>query len=326
MLYVQFTLCALMIVFSGWYLSFYADIIAEKTKLGRGFIGLILLSAVTSLPELITSISAVVIRHAPDLSLGNILGSNMFNVFIIAFLEILIIRKPFLYSISKENMTYIGFMILATMSAVMALLGFDVSVWNISIFSLIIGGLYLAAMYAGYRNIEKSETVEDSHPQYVTKKLSTAFLMFLILGGIIVVTGSYATILADKIALATNLGRTFVGGLLLAAMTSLPEVITSVSSARLGAYDMIVGNILGSNLFNLGIIFIADLLYRDGSVFADPKGNQVIPALFSIILVSLMIFGIMRKKPAKGKYKVHIETFFILGLYLIGLWLMYIRR
>jgi len=324
MLYIQFSVCALMIIFFGWYLSFFADIIAEKTRLGRGFVGLILLSAVTSLPELITSISAVVIRHAPDLSLGNILGSNMFNVFIIAFLEILIIREPFLYSISKKNMTYIGFIILATMSVILALLGFDLSVWNISLFSMIIGGLYISAMYVGYRNIEKSDAAET--PQYASKKLSTAVLMFLLLGGGIVVTGSYATILADKIALVTNLGRTFVGGLLLAAMTSLPEVITSISSARLGAYDMIVGNILGSNMFNLGIIFIADLLYRDGSVFADPKGNQVIPALFSIILVSLMIFGIMRKKPAKGKFKIHIETFFIMGLYLLGLWLMYVKR
>lgn len=313
-----------MIIFSGWFLSVYADIIAEKTKLGRGFIGLILLSAVTSLPELITSISAIVIRNAPDLSLGNILGSNMFNIFIIAFLEILIVRKPILYSISKENMTYIGFMILATMSAIMAMLGFDISVWDVSLFSMVIGGLYLAAMYTGYKNIEKEN--EDEAPRYVSSKLSSALLMFVLLGGVIVVTGSYATVLADKIALSTNLGRTFVGGLLLAAMTSLPEVITSVSSARLGAYDMIVGNILGSNLFNLGIIFIADLLYREGSVFADPKGNQIIPALFSIILVSLMIFGIMRKKPAKDRFKIHIETFFILGLYLLGLWLMYVRR
>lgn len=313
-----------MIIFSGWFLSVYADIIAEKTKLGRGFIGLILLSAVTSLPELITSISAIVIRNAPDLSLGNILGSNMFNIFIIAFLEILIVRKPILYSISKENMTYIGFMILATMSAIMAMLGFDVSVWDVSLFSMVIGGLYLAAMYTGYNNIEKEN--ENEAPRYVSRKLSSALLMFVLLGSVIVVTGSYATVLADKIALSTNLGRTFVGGLLLAAMTSLPEVITSVSSARLGAYDMIVGNILGSNLFNLGIIFIADLLYREGSVFADPKGNQIIPALFSIILVSLMIFGIMRKKPSKDRFKIHIETFFILGLYLLGLWLMYVRR
>ncbi|HOO59245.1 MAG TPA: hypothetical protein PLL34_01685 [Candidatus Mcinerneyibacteriales bacterium] len=324
MLYLQFSLCALMIIFSGWFLSVYADIIAEKTKLGRGFIGLILLSAVTSLPELITSISAIVIRNAPDLSLGNILGSNMFNIFIIAFLEILIVRKPILYSISKENMTYIGFMILATMSAIMAMLGFDVSVWDVSLFSMVIGGLYLAAMYTGYKNIEKEN--ENEAPRYVSRKLSSALLMFVLLGSVIVVTGSYATVLADKIALSTNLGRTFVGGLLLAAMTSLPEVITSVSSARLGAYDMIVGNILGSNLFNLGIIFIADLLYREGSVFADPKGNQIIPALFSIILVSLMIFGIMRKKPSKDRFKIHIETFFILGLYLLGLWLMYVRR
>ena len=136
MLYLYFSLCALLIVFAGWYLSVYADIIAEKTKLGRGFIGLILLSAVTSLPELITSISAIVVRQAPDLSLGNVLRSNMFNVFIIAFLEILIIRKPCLFSISKENVSYIGFMILATMSAIFAMLGFDLTIWDISIFSI----------------------------------------------------------------------------------------------------------------------------------------------------------------------------------------------
>ncbi|HDS03515.1 MAG TPA: sodium:calcium antiporter [Firmicutes bacterium] len=324
MLYLYFSLSALIIVFAGWYLSVYADIIAEKTKLGRGFIGLILLSAVTSLPELITSISAIVVRQAPELSLGNVLGSNMFNVFIIAFLEILIIRKPFLYSISKENVTYIGFMILATMSAVFAMLGFDLTVWDISIFSMAIGALYVGAMYAGYKNIVPQEA--GAPQNYAAKKLSAALLMFFILGAVIVVTGYYATILADEIATVSGLGRTFVGGLLLAAMTSLPEVITSLSSAKLGAYDMIVGNILGSNMFNLGIIFIADILYRRESVFADPEGNQIIPALFSILLVTLMMFGIMRKKPSGKRMKVHMETFFILALYLLGLWLMFVKR
>ena len=245
--YAGFSICAVLIVAAGWYLSYYADIIAEKTGLGRGFIGLILLSAVTSLPELITSGTAVLIRKAPDLSLGNIFGSNMFNIFIIALLEIIIIRKPFLYSISKKNISYIGYVILATVSAVIAMLGMDVTFFNLSLFSIIIVVVYSSAMYTGYRNIEKGENGSI----YRDKKLSSALAVFTLLGAVIVFAGKNATVFADQIALSSGLGRTFVGGLLLAAMTSLPEVITSISSAKLKAYDMIVGNLLGSNLFNL---------------------------------------------------------------------------
>ena len=322
-IYLGFSICALLIILSGWHLSYYADIIAETTGLGRGFIGLILLAAVTSLPEMITSGTDVIVRNAPDLALGNIFGSNMFNIFIIALLEIIIIRRPFLYSISKKNISYAGFVIMATMFAAIPMLGFDISMLGISLFSLAIAIVYLYSMYSGYKNIKGEEKKEE---EYGDKKLAKAAAVFLLLSAVIVLAGRYATLYADDIAAVSGLGRTFVGGLLLAAMTSLPEVITSISSARLKAYDMIVGNLLGSNLFNLAIIFVSDAIYRKGSIFMEPSPNQLLPALFSIILISCMVFGIMRDKPKGEGSHVHPETFLIMIFYFAGIFLMYVNR
>ena len=322
-IYIGFLLSAIAIVGAGWYLSKYADIIAEKTGLGRGFIGLILLAGVTSLPELVTSSTAIMVRNAPDLAVGNIFGSNMFNIFIISILEILILRKPFLHIISKTNLGYVAYIMLATVIATLGISGYSFSIGWVSINAIFILLIYFLAMWFGY-NIMKSAPKTDEE-EYKDKKLSISLIIFFLLAVIIFFAGKSGTVYADKIATVTGLGRTFIGGLLLAIMTSLPEVITSISSVRLGAYEMVIGNLLGSNLFNLSIIAVVDLLYKKGNVFNHIAKTEIIPADFSLILLVFMMFGIIKNKKAK-KRKLQIETVAIFVFYLLGVYVMYKMR
>ena len=88
-LWLQFVACAAVIFFTGTRLSKYGDIIAEKTGLGKTWIGVILLAATTSLPELITGISSVTIFDVPDIALGNVLGACMVNLLMIAWLDVM---------------------------------------------------------------------------------------------------------------------------------------------------------------------------------------------------------------------------------------------
>src|SRR5574342_315577 len=89
MVWLQFALCAGVIFFAGARLSYYGDVLADKTGLGRTWIGVALLASVTSLPELITGISSVALVGVPDIAAGDALGSCMFNVVIIALLDLM---------------------------------------------------------------------------------------------------------------------------------------------------------------------------------------------------------------------------------------------
>ncbi|TYB31774.1 MAG: hypothetical protein FXF47_02570 [Candidatus Mcinerneyibacterium aminivorans] len=320
-MYIGFTVCALIIVVAGWYLAYYGDIIAEKSGLGRSFIGLIGVAAITSLPELITTTSAVVLRDAPELAFSNVFGSNMFNILIVAILEIFIIRKPFLYLVSKKNIATIGFIFLATFSVLLGFEGYSFEIRWISFNSILILIIYLAAMYTGFKNSKDDEEITDL---YGDKNLKKAIYLFIILGIIIIISGTFGTIFADEIAVETGLGRTFVGGLFLAVMTSLPELITGLSAIKLKAYNMIVGNLLGSNMFNIAILFICDIVYADESIFLNLKQTQFLPVVFSLILLSLMLIGMIRNKESYlFKKKVHLETIFILLFYILGIFLIY---
>lgn len=95
LLWIAFLVCTSVIVYAGSRLSKYGDIIAEKTGLGRTWIGVVLMASVTSLPELVTGISSVTYANVPDIAVGDILGSCVFNMLIISFLDAL--HRPHQY-------------------------------------------------------------------------------------------------------------------------------------------------------------------------------------------------------------------------------------
>ncbi len=103
MIWLKFLVCLTIIVFFGRKLAIYGDVIAENTRLGGLWVGLILLALVTSLPELFTGISAVVLVGAPDLTVGNLFGANAFNLFNLALLDIAFARGLLYGNISKNH-------------------------------------------------------------------------------------------------------------------------------------------------------------------------------------------------------------------------------
>src|SRR4030043_2326487 len=94
LIWIAFIICTAVIVYSGTKLSRYGDIIAEKTGLGRAWIGLVLMASVTSLPELVTGISSVTYADVPNIAVGDILGSCAFNISILGFVDLIDRKKP----------------------------------------------------------------------------------------------------------------------------------------------------------------------------------------------------------------------------------------
>src|SRR5512139_887427 len=147
MLWIQFIVCVIIVVAASSVLSRYADVIAEKTGLGRAWVGAILLAGVTSLPELVSGVTAVTALHAPNLAIGGIVGSNLFNLTLIAVMDVAYQPGSILSRAQDGHILSGGLGILLMGLAVTApLLGPAVSGWGVlgvSVISISIILVYL---------------------------------------------------------------------------------------------------------------------------------------------------------------------------------------
>jgi len=334
LVWAQFLVCVLLVLFFGAKLSRYADVIAEKTGLSRIWIGLLLLAVVTSLPELITGIGAVAVvgyPRGPDLAMGTIFGSNALNLFIIALLDIIYRGGPLLTSAGVGHRLSGGLGILliafAGASILLGTRGWGGAIGWVGIYSLVLVPLY----FLGSRRILKFERREQRGQEAGLKtlryeKISSrrAYLGFAIAALAIIGSGTWLAIIGDEIAVVTGWGATFVGSFFLAATTSLPELVVSIAALRLGAIDMAIANMLGSNMFNMGIgIAGCDLFYRAGSIFSAVSQSHVLTASIAILMTLIVIGGLTFRTKRKLPLGMSWYSIALIGVYIIGFYFLF---
>ncbi len=277
MIYVLYIVVAAIVVAFSNKASEYVDIIDKKSNLSGAFIGGVMLSAVTSLPELFTSISSTLMLGKPGLCMGNILGSDLFNLATISFF-ILVFFKP--YKSAKVAPSHIKVNIFVWLIyAAMALnwlnvLNFEVMTVNIT--SIVIVVLYVLGIK--FMSSDESSTDEEDSSELTMKQVIARFVLVSI--GI-VVSSIVITYITDIISEKLGLGQGLAGALFLGIATSLPELASTVALFRMKNYNIAMGNIIGSNIFNFIILALTDILYVGNGVydFSDPKN------------VNLLIFG-----------------------------------
>jgi cation:H+ antiporter len=98
------------------------------------------------------------------------------------------------------------------------------------------------------------------------------------------------------LAQQTGLGHAFLGATLLALATSLPEVSTTTAAARHGRYSMAMSNVFGSNAFDVSLLFLADLLYREGAIMAHVGGSVVFVAAIGAVMTCIYLWGLMERE------------------------------
>jgi cation:H+ antiporter len=327
LVWLQYLACLAIILLAGTRLARYGDAIAEKTGLGGLWIGLILLAAITSVPELVTSISSVALVGLPDLAVGTLMGSCLFNLTLIALLDFLYRKGPILSQVRLRHIASAaaGIALIAVAGGAI-LWGESLAVvklaW-IGVPSIVILILYLVAVRRLflYEHRHPAPT-ENSKPRYADIPLKTVYFRFTLAALAVIGAGIWVSFVGDDIAGATGWGASFVGSLFLAISTSMPELVVTVAALRLGATDMAVADILGSNMFNVTIIFAADLFYTKGSILSSVSNAHLITVAMTITASLLVIFGLRFRRQRKllrfsSWYSPILIVLYVLGAYFL---------
>lgn len=316
-----FLVCTALIFYSGAGLSRYGDILAEKTGLGRTWIGLVLLATVTSLPELVTGITSS-LRGSADIAVGNVTGSCVFNLFTLAIID-LGREKPI------SSRAHFGHIISG---------GFGIILLSIIIFGLFLGKLlgpfawigpysiifillYLVSMRIIYV-YEHNQISQSEGLNFTEISLKKASIRFGMHSSIVVIAAIFLPGLAERIAVETGLGQTFVANVFLTISTALPELVVSFAAVRMGSIDLAIGNLLGSNIFNIVILGIDDFFFRSGPILGSSNQFNIIPALFAIIMTTVAIIGITYRAEHRRLYLTWNSLILII-LYIMNLIILY---
>jgi cation:H+ antiporter len=322
-LILGFILSSALITFSGTKLSKYGDVIAELTGMGKAWMGLILMAAVTSLPELFTGISAIVLIDSPDIAVGSIMGSLTFNLLILAVLDYFVPGKP-LSSVVTKSHVLAGFfgMILIIIAVIGILYGKllpDIA-W-FSTFPVLLIVLYLITMRIIYVNEKKFSTDNttikrtNTEEKYKGITLKMAFRRYLFYAILVIIGALIMPYFAENLANQTGLSKSFIGTLLVAATTSLPELVISIAAVRMGSIDMAVGNLLGSNIFNMLVLAIDDLLYTKGKLLLVSDPNHALSGLVTLLMTAVVGISILVSSPKK-RFILGIDAIILIILYL----------
>ncbi|WP_126243637.1 sodium:calcium antiporter [Chitinophaga rhizosphaerae] len=316
-----FLLCAAVIIFSGTRLSFYGDRLAELTGMGKAWIGLILMAAVTSLPELITGISSVAIYKAPDLAAGDLFGSCVFNLLILSLLDARI-KKPILSEVKSSHVvaTIFGIILLTVAGMAIFLADSIPSLLWMSSFTFLLIAIYLVAVWGIFRY--EHIAMMESPPATVmltparSAELRNAIGNYALNAFAVIGAAVFLPYFGENIAMQTGVGDSFFGTVFIAATTSLPELVVSLAALRLGALDMAVGNLLGSNVFNMFILGLDDMFFREGPLFKAISPAHLLSVFTTIIMTAVVGLGLLFKPKKKQFFLFSIDTFIIIILYL----------
>lgn len=329
LLWLQLLLCLAVIGYAGYLLSRYGDIIAEKTGMSASWIGLILLSTATSLPELATGISSVTFAHAPNIAVGDVLGSTVFNLAILVMLDALYKRET-LYSRAAQGhilSASLGSLLIAFagFSLLLDQAGISPVMWHVGFYSPFIVLVYLVAMRAvySYERRTVSEYTEVSAERYPDVTLRSAIKGYALAAVAVVAAGSWLPFVAKDIAELMGWGRSFVGTLLVAGVTSAPEVAVTISALRIGALDMAIANLLGSNLFDIIILAVDDVFYSAGPLLAHVEASHALTAFTAVMMSALVAVGLTFRPQKRVVLGVTWVSLGLFMLYVLNSWILF---
>lgn len=323
-----FALTALIIAAVGTQLSRAADHLADASGLGEALFGAVMLGGTTSLPGIVTSVTAAYQNH-PELAISNAVGGIAVQTAFLAIAD-MAYRQANLEHAAASIENLLQGALLATLLAVplLAMTGPEIAFYGIhpaSLFLLVAYGFGLRLIAAAkaqplWRPQQTRETKTDvpaSAPAQ-GQALLRLWLWFALLALVVAVAGYLVAQSGIALSRRTGLSESVVGTLFTAVATSLPELVTSVAAVRQGALTLAVGGIIGGNCFDVLFVAFADLAYRDGSIYHAITDRQVFVIALTQILTGVLLLGLLRREKS-GIGNIGFESVLVLVLYLGGM-------
>jgi cation:H+ antiporter len=320
--WLKFAICGLTIGIAGPILTRNADVIARLTGLSRSWVGLVLLATATSLPELFTGLSAVTAADAPNIAVGDALGSCVFNLAMLVLLDELSRKEPMYRSIDQGHLLSAGFGVILIGSAGAFLLlsqsALNFRILHISVYTPLIVVLYLVAMRAAFVYERRARLPLAVPKEKSDTSLRTAIIRYAAAATAVIAAGTWLPFIGQELAEAMGWNTTFVGTLLIAGATSIPELVVTISALRMGAVDMAIGNLLGSNLFDILILAIDDLAYTRGPLLSSASPANAITAFAAVVMSGIFIVAMLYKPETRIRGTIGWVSITLLMVYLFS--------
>lgn len=323
-----FAVAAAAVWYAGSKLAVYANAIAEATGINYAVIGMILLGGITSLPEIAVTLSASVIGD-PSLAVGSIFGSVTLQVVVIAVADAMLRGRALTFVTGSPTVMLQGtFCCILVALAIAGMTVGDVAVgpvglWSSAVFAASILALWMIAHYRdneAWKPVRSNEGGEDENRDDMPLKRAIILLIGVAL--IIIIAGFVLAKTGEALAEQTGLGSTFVGTVLVGLSTSLPEISTVVAAVRIKKYLMAFSDIFGTNIFDLALLFLADLAYAGPPVLNEMEPIAPLMAAAAIMVTLIYMVGLIERQD-RHVARLGLDSWAVIGVYLGSVTLLF---
>lgn len=314
MVYFLYLILAIAVVFLSIKLSYYVDCLDRKTSLSGAFIGGIMLAAITSLPELFSSITAILYLDQPSLVQGNALGSNILNLCIIGSILIFFSKKykQAILSPTHKITIILGIiMYILVVFAVQYPMVIKVGFLQFNAITFLLIFIYSLNL----KLVGEDSDEPDANEEEIKLSVKQIFIRFILLSMGLIVVSVLLTQTTDIIAAKLQLGITVSGAIFLGIATSLPELSAVIALIKINNYNAAFGNVVGSNLFNFMVLCFSDIIYSKGSIYM--YDNQLLNLLGFGLFAMLCTLGLILFK--KQQWAVILFGLLIVTAYITSI-------
>jgi len=327
----QFAVCALLVARAGYALSRSADALADAHGWGRGWVGLALLATVTSLPELASGISAVTLVDAPNLAVGNALGACVVNLLFLVVVDALQRRQPMYREASATHLLSAGFGVVMLGFVALSLVtgARTPAVLHVGVYSPLLLALYLLALKGVHGHEQHALATSAAAPAVgrepvTAQQLRREWRRFAVAALVVLAAGSWLPGVADALARSLGISRSFAGTVLMSLVTTLPEMAVTLGALRLGALDMAIGNLLGSNLFNVVVLAVDDAFYVRGPLLAEAAAVHAGTAVTAMVMTGLVTIGLVMRPQGRALRVLSWISVGLVAAYAVNAALVYV--
>ena len=322
-----FLASAVVIAVAGTRMTNLADVLADRTGLGEALIGGVLLGMATSLSGTVTSVTAA-LGDQPSLAVSNAVGGIAVQTVFLAIADLTYRRANLEHAAaSATNLLQAAMLILLLSLPLAAAVTPPAAVFGVHpitpvLVAVYIGGLRLADsvrenpmwMPRQTRELRADRPEKRSFEGPGTPRL---ILLFVLLLGILGVAGWLVARSGLAIASATGLSQSFVGAMMTAVATSLPELVTTLAAVRRGALTLAMGGIIGGNTFDVLFLVASDVAYRPGSVFHAVGRPELFLFVWAIAMTATLLLGLLQRQ-RRGVGSIGFESVALIVIYGAG--------